>query len=154
VRLLTLVGALREGRSSQRLAVRLEHQPGGREDVPIQGLPPAGAGALGTTDAAALTRTAPALWITDVARRPDGGLGIILRRALASSGQVDLVRLDLWRERSVFHEQFTRPVIGQQSTLFPLPPLARGAYMATFLLDGDVVAYASFAVPFRTRVAR
>jgi hypothetical protein len=58
---------------------------------------------------------------------------------------MDLVRMDLWRERSLFHRQVTRPVIGEQSTLFPLSGLVPGAYIVTFQVGDRVVAYRSFS---------
>jgi hypothetical protein len=147
VRLLAVLAALPAERRSDRLLLRLEHEPGGEQEVPVQGLSVPPARAEVTNDAAAMARTAPPqAWIAKLHEQPGGAIGLMLRRTVSAGGRVELVLLDVWRERSAFHRQLVRPVVGQQSTLFPLPSLERGAYIATFRLADRVVAYKSFAV--------
>jgi hypothetical protein len=80
--------------------------------------------------------------------------GVVVRRSFAGAGQVDLVHVTVWKQRSLFRHSFTRPVVGQQSSLFPLSALPDGQYIVTADLGGRVLANYSFALPWRGSVCR
>ena len=135
------------GAESDRLRLRLNHAPGGSDLYALSAVrTPTSSVSVVEAAAALMNSVPPQLWAID---RPEGLAGITIRRRLAGADEIDLVRLDLWNDQSPFHLTFVRPVVARQQTFFPLPDLPRGAYIATFMVKGDVVAYRSFAVQSR-----
>lgn len=146
---LTSVASLATG-GKHRIELGLELAPGGFHKFRIRGLVEPAIYPEAIRDASAIQRRAPLQnWLVTPQVEGRKLLGLALRRRFAGAGQVDLVRLDVWKERSLYHRAFTRPVLGQQAELFPLPQLARGGYVATFRLGGQVIASRSFALPWR-----
>jgi hypothetical protein len=136
---------------SDRLQLRLDHVPGGSHVYPVSAvsLPTSSAAAVesaGALEGALLRRVSPQLWKVDLLTHGKRLAGIILRRLFAGADELDLARLDLWKVRSQFHRTLRRPVLARKLTLFPLPDLVHGAYIATVEVRGQVVAYKSFAV--------
>lgn len=146
--LLTSISSLASG-GQRDIELGLELAPGGFQRFPVRGIVEPGEYPEAIRDASAIQRQAPfENWLVEP-HLADGKLaGLALRRRFAGGGQVDLVRLDVWKERSRFHRTATRPVLGQQAQLFPLT-LSSGSYVATFRLDGEVIAHRSFSVPWR-----
>jgi hypothetical protein len=146
--LMTSVDSLASG-GERRIELGLELAPGGFQRFPIRGLVEPGVYPEAIRDASAIQRQAPLQnWVVEPRLAGNELEGLALRRRFAGGGQVDLVQLDIWRERSQFHQTYTRPVLGQQARLFPFR-LPAGAYVATFRLGGDVIAHRSFSVPWR-----
>jgi hypothetical protein len=137
-----------EGRGSVQL--RVDRVPGGSQWFPLRSLAPPGVYPQAIRDASAVARQAGAsFWLIEPAVARGKLTGVVVRRSFAGAGQVDLVHLHLWKQRSLFRRSFTRPVVGQQSTLFPLAALADGQYIVTAELGGRVLATYSFALPWR-----
>jgi hypothetical protein len=152
--LLTSVGSLASG-GEHEIELGLDLAPGGFKRFPIRNRVEPGIYPEAIRDASAIQRQAPLEnWLVEPYVANKALAGLSLRRRFAGGGQADLVRLDVWQERSPYHRTFTRPVLGQQAQLFPLK-LPNGRYVATFRLGGDVVAYRSFSVPWsETRCSR
>jgi hypothetical protein len=145
---LTQLSGLSVGREA--IELRLDHEPGGSRSFAVRRVTPPDPYPEAIQNASAIDKQAPfQIWLVSPLAKGKVLAGLQLRRTFAGTGQVNLVRLDVWREGSLLHRSFTRPVVGRQSTLFPLPALARGRYTATFRIDGTVVAYRSFVVPWR-----
>jgi len=148
-RFLTDIGSP-ESPEDHRIELRVEHVPGGGGTFPVRRIRPRPTYLEAIRSASAIQKQRrSAFWIVTPHLRQNGFVGLVLRRRFSGTGQVDLVRLDVWKERSSYHRVHTRPVVGQQSTMFPLPGLSAGSYGATFRLDDDVVAYQSFVLPWR-----
>ena len=146
--LLTSVGSLASG-GEHAIELGLDLAPGGLKRFPIASRVEPGIYPEAIRDASAIQRQAPLQnWLVEPLAEKGRLVGLSLRRRFAGGGQADLVRLDVWKERSPYHRMYTRPVLGQQAQLFPLD-LADGRYVATFRLGDDVVAYRSFSVPWR-----
>jgi hypothetical protein len=153
--LLSSLGSPSTTDGARRIGLGLELAPGGFHRYPIQGVTPGGVSSEAINQASAIQRQVPVdNWLVQRVASRGRFLGLMLRRRFAGSGQIDLVRLDVWKERSLYHRSLTRPVVAQQSQLFPLPHLPVGEYAATFELDGHVVAYAPFALPWRRSSCR
>jgi hypothetical protein len=146
--LLTSVGSLATG-GQHRIELGLELAPGGFQRFPVRSSVQPGIYPEAIRDASAIQRQAPVQnWLIEPMVKGPRLVGLHLRRRFAGEGQVDLVQLDVWKEGSGYHRTFTRPVVGQQAELFPLPALPRGGYVATFRLAGAVIAYRSFGIPW------
>ena len=146
VQLTAAVASLAGTGESERLQLRLDHVPGGSDLYPVSAVtvPTSSASDL---EHAVLRRAPPQLW--EVELRPDRSrlAGITLRRLFAGVDELDLARLDIWNVRTAFHYSDARPVLARQQTFFPLADVARGNYIATVEVRGQLVAYKSFAVP-------
>jgi hypothetical protein len=147
--LLTSVGSLATG-GQHRIELGLELAPGGFQRFPVRSSVQPGIYPEAIRDASAIQRQAPVQnWVIEPLVIGEKRLvGLHLRRRFAGEGRVDLVQLDVWKEGSAYHRTFTRPVVGQQAELFPLAPLPKGGYVATFRLAGTVVAYRSVGIPW------
>lgn len=145
----TLASLPTEGAES-RLKLRLDHAPGGKSDYAVAAatVPTSSENAIESAGAL-VRRVPPRLWVVDRLARSGKLEGLTLRRRFAGADEIDLVTLDVWDVRSQLHRTLTRPVVARQQTLFPLTDLPKGAYIATFRLGDDVVAYTSFSVPTR-----
>jgi hypothetical protein len=144
---LTSVGSLATG-SDRHIELGLELAPGGLQRFDVRGVSEPSVYPEAIRDASAIQRQAPLqTWLVEPQLNRGELDGLALRRRFATGGQVDLVQLDVWNVRSQFHERHERPVLGQQTSLFPLE-LPTGAYVATFRLGGDVIAHRSFTVPW------
>jgi hypothetical protein len=125
--------------------LELDLAPGGARRFPIVTLPPinvnqqAGATASGTEPS----------WVITPLGQPPRLIGLLLRHATAGEGDVELARLDLWKQGSPNERSIERPVIGREATTFPLADLASGAYTVAFSVDGKIVANRSFSLPWR-----
>jgi hypothetical protein len=73
--------------------------------------------------------------------------GINFRRKLAEPGQVDILSLDVWREGTSFHRRVTRPLVGDEFTLFPLKSLPPGRYIYVFAREGTGVSGGRIILP-------
>jgi hypothetical protein len=137
-----------QGRSTVQL--RVDRTPGGSQWFSVRSLAPAGVYPQAIRDAGALARLAGgSFWLIEPVVDRGKLAGMAVRRSFAGAGQVDLVHVTVWRQGSPLRRSFTRPVIGQQSTLFPLSGLPDGPYIATAELAGRVLATYSFALPWR-----
>jgi hypothetical protein len=146
---LTSVGSLTSG-GGHRIELGVELSPGGFQRFRIRSLVEPAVYPEAIRDASAIQRQAPLQnWLVTPLVESGRLIGLGLRRRFAGAGQVDLIQLDLWRDRAPFHRSFRRPVLGQQEQIFPLPALANGDYIATFRLDGSVIAFRSFGLPWR-----
>ena len=124
--LLTSVGSLASG-GEHEIELGLDLAPGGVKRFPIA--EPSRARHLPGSDSQRERHPAagPARELARRRRRHQQGnmAGLSLRRRFAGGGQADLVRLDVWQERSPYHRTYTRPVLGQQAQLFPLRAAGR-----------------------------
>jgi hypothetical protein len=128
------------------LTLELDLSPGGHRRFALKDLNPLTAAQRATQEVA----TAPqANWVVAPLGSPPKLIGLLLRHASAGIGEVDLVRLDVWKQDSSLHRSITRPVLSEQATTFPLIELPRGAYAVTFELGGRVIANRSFSLPWR-----
>jgi hypothetical protein len=136
----------------EEIELRVEHVPGGGGSFPVRNLrsPPAYLEAIRSASSVQ-KQLLSNFWLVGPHVRRNEFVGLVLRRRFSGTGQVDLVRVDVWREGSLYHRGLSRPVVAQQSTLFPLPGLPAGAYKATFRLGDNVVAYQSFVLPWRRK---
>lgn len=98
--------------------------------------------------AAAVQSIGEAPWVVTALTRGPVLVGLWLQRPGAGAQQLGLVRLDVWGQQSLLHRALVRPLSGTQATLFPLPALPRGGYIASFTAGGQVVASQSFVVPW------
>jgi hypothetical protein len=148
-RFLTDIGSP-ESPEDDEIELRVEHVPGGGGTFPVRRFrpPPAYLEAIRSASAIQKQRRSN-FWVVAPHIRQKDFVGLVLRRRFSGTGQVDLVRLDVWKEGSSYHRVSTRPVVAQQSTVFPLSGLPAGSYRATFRLGDDVVAYQSFVLPWR-----
>ena len=139
VQLTAALASLAGTGESERLQLRLDHVPVSAVTVPTS--------SASDLEHAVLRRAPPQLW--EVELRPDRSrlAGITLRRLFAGVDELDLARLDIWNVRTAFHYSDARPVLARQQTFFPLADVARGNYIATVEVRGQLVAYKSFAVP-------
>jgi hypothetical protein len=136
------------GTSPVRL--RIGRVPGGAQWFDVRSLVPPGVYPEAIRDASALVeQDRVSLWSVDPVPKGTRLIGLRLRRTVAGAGQVDVVRLTVWKERSRRSESVTRPVVGEQAALFPLPPLPPGAYTSAFELGDRVVTHFAFRLPWR-----
>jgi hypothetical protein len=155
-RFLTRIAGLSQttGASPREIELRIDSVPGGSRSFPVKSAPPSAVYPEAIKSANAIEKqTSFQTWKVDPFVRKKVLAGLRLRRTFAGTGEVDIVHLDLWQEGSPAHRRISRPVVGQQSTLFPLSGLPPGRYTGTFELDGQVVAYRSFALPWRDSCA-
>ena len=130
------------------IELRLDRLPGGTETFPVRALVRPGVYPEAIRDISAIARQEQApLWTVDPVPSREELTGLLLRRTFAGPSQVDLVRLTVWQERSSFQTAFTRPVVAQQATFFPLGDLPRGQFVAAFEVNDTVVASYSFEFP-------
>jgi hypothetical protein len=142
-----------EGRSSVQL--RVDRIPGGSQWFPVRSFAPAGVYPQAVRDASAVARLAGgSFWLIEPVVGRGKLAGVVVRRSFAGAGQVDLVDVTVWKQGSPFRRSFTRPVVGQQSTLFPLSGLPQGQYIVTADLGDRVLATYSFALPWRGDACR
>jgi hypothetical protein len=149
-KLLIALGSVSSPRVASGIELQLVLAPGGIRRFPLQRLVPPGIYPEAIRDASEIQRESTLQnWVVAPLTKAQRLTGLLLRRTFAGAGEVDLVRLEVWKERSPVHQTVVRPVVGQQVRLFPLVRLPAGAYTAVFELDGKVVAYQEFSLPLR-----
>lgn len=121
-------------RPSRRLRLVLRLLPGGRKAAGVRTLP----GMTPRFD-----------WQGSVRARRQKVTGLLMRRKLGAPGQVDLLRLDVWRdgEARPVHRRVVRPVEGDAPSFFPLRGLPSGIYQYAYSLHGRAVASGRFLTP-------
>jgi hypothetical protein len=141
-----------ESSRDEDIELRLEHVPGGSGTFVVRRLRPPETYQEAIRSASSVQKQLSSnFWVVTPHVQGERFVGLVLRRRFSGAGQVDLVRLDVWKDGSPYYRSLIRPVVAQQSTLFPLPRLPAGSYRATFRLGDDVVAYESFVLPWQHR---
>jgi hypothetical protein len=122
--------ALSREKSKQRLELRLRLTPGEVERYPVRLAFPRNPGDTG--------------WGASIL----GGRERVMTLSHDGTGPTaGIVRLDLWRAGDYeFHRSFERPLT-RLRTVFPLPPLERGAYQYAFRVNGRAVWSGCFRIP-------
>jgi hypothetical protein len=148
--LLIALGSALPTSVARRVELQLDLAPGGMRRFPLQRVVTPGVYPEAIRDASEIQHeTALQNWVVATLATRRRLIGLLLRRTFAGAGEVDLVRLEVWKDRSPLHRTVVRPVIGQQERLFPLARLPTGAYTAVFELGGKVIAYREFSLPLR-----
>jgi hypothetical protein len=151
---LIALGRTLSASDARQVELQLELAPGGIRRFPLHRLVTPGVYPEAIRDASEIQHeTTLQNWVVAPLRKGRRLIGLLLRRTFAGAGEVDLVRLEVWKERSRLHQTIVRPVVGQQDRLFPLARLPSGAYTAVFELDGRVVAYTEFSLPWHRTCA-
>jgi hypothetical protein len=143
-----------EGRSDQRLRLRVKRAPGDVEPYPVSIQEPAGIGPTGW----GLGRTG---WVVNAGEKSVPPRTVVLGLGHDGGGpepSAAIARLDLWREADrEFRQAYERPVVPEPTnpgttpavnSWFPLPGLERGSYEFAFSVEGRTVVTGCFQVPF------